>query len=52
MATAEAVRAAYRLWRTESRRDTYVALLIVGVVSAPFVLRYYRDQNQRNNVSA
>lgn len=40
--TLKAIREAYRLWKTDSRMDTYLAVVVLAFGLAPFVITYWK----------
>jgi hypothetical protein len=37
--------AAWRLYRSDNQRDTYLALALLALLSAPYALKYLRERN-------
>lgn len=45
--TIGAFREAYRLWRTDSRMDTYLAVVVLAIGLVPFVLAWWKAARQQ-----
>lgn len=48
MSQLERLRSAYRLFKTDSRRDTYMAVGLALIATAPFLLSIRSRLNERD----
>jgi hypothetical protein len=47
----ETLRSAYRLWSSDETAETYMALVLVSVVFAPVVMRWWRSGSGQGSSS-